>query len=157
MSSAAAPGAASSQDRLAERLGGAGVWVLRYGLVLLLVGWGALKFVAFEAEAIKPLVENSPFLGWLYGLFSVRGASALIGVFEVSAGLLIAARPWLPRASGYASLAAAGMFLVTLSFLITTPGVLSPTNPAGGFLIKDVVLLGAALFTAAEAFGAKKP
>ena len=46
---------------------------------------------------------------------------------------------------------AAGTFPVTLSFLVTTPGVLSPASPAGGFLVKDVVLLlGADLYTAAE-------
>jgi uncharacterized membrane protein YkgB len=43
---------------------------------------------------------------------------------------------------------------VTLSFLITTPGVLAPTHPMGGFLLEDVILLGAAPFTAAEALEA---
>jgi uncharacterized membrane protein YkgB len=123
----------------------AGVWVLRYGLAVLLLMWGAFEFAAFEAEAIRPLVENSPFLDWLYGVFGVRGTSALFGVFEVVAGVLIAARRWLPRLSGYASLAAAGMFVITLSFLLTTPGALEPTSPAGGFLMKDVMLLGALL------------
>lgn len=46
------------------------------------------------------------------------------------------------------------MFVVTLSFLFTTPGVFEPTSPWGGFLMKDIILLGAALFTAAEALGA---
>jgi uncharacterized membrane protein YkgB len=45
---------------------------------------------------------------------------------------------------------------VTLSFLVSTPGVLEPTNPFGGFLMKDVILLGAALYTAAEALQAAK-
>jgi uncharacterized membrane protein YkgB len=45
---------------------------------------------------------------------------------------------------------------VTLSFLITTPGVLSPTSPFGGFLMKDIMLLGAALYTAAEALEAAR-
>ncbi|MFN2566455.1 MAG: DUF417 family protein [Gemmatimonadaceae bacterium] len=148
--------AGSAEDCRVERLGLVGLWVLRYGLVLLLLMWGAAKFAAFEAEAIKPLVENSPFLGWLYGVFGVRGTSALFGVFEVVTGALIATRRWLPRLSGYASLAAAGMFVVTLSFLVTTPGVLEATNPFGGFLMKDIMLLGAALFTAAEALGAAR-
>src|SRR5215469_7454420 len=53
-----------------------------------------------------------------------------------------------------------GMFLTTLSFLFTTPGW-EPTlgfpgisAMPGQFLLKDVVLLGAAIFTASEAFGA---
>jgi uncharacterized membrane protein YkgB len=113
--------------------------------------WGAAKFTAFEAVAILPLVEHSPFLAWLYRVFGARGTSALFGVFEVTVGVLIATRRWLPRVSGCASLAAAGMFVITLSFLFTTPGVLEPSNPFGGFLMKDIKLLGAALFTFAEA------
>ena len=30
----------------------------------------------------------------------------------------------------------------TLSFLVTTPDVFSPTSPPAGFLMKDVMLLG---------------
>lgn len=133
------------------RLQAIGTGVLRYGLVFLLVLWGGFKFAQFEAEGIKPLIANSPFFAWLYAVFSVRTVSALIGIFELCIGVLIATRAWMPRASGLASLAAAALFVVTLSFLITTPGVLAPTNPAGGFLLKDLLLLGAALFTAAEA------
>jgi uncharacterized membrane protein YkgB len=146
----------SSEDWSVQLIGTAGLGVLRYGLVFLLLMYGGFKFFAFEAEAIRPLVENSPFLAWLYPLFGVRGTSALIGVFEVVAGVLIAARPWFPRASGYASLAASGVFVITLSFLFTTPTALSPTSPANGFLIKDILLLGAALFTSAEALRAAR-
>ena len=131
--------------------------ILRYGLVLLLVLWGGFKFAAFEAEGIRPLVANSPFLSWTYSLFSVRTVSGLIGTFEIGTGLVIAARAWAPRASGFASLAAVALFVVTLSFLATTPGVLAPSNPAGGFLMKDPLLLGAALFTAAESLLASEP
>jgi len=134
-----------------ELLGHAGLAVLRYGLVFLLLLWGLAKFTQGEAEAIRPLVSNSPFLRWLYVAFGVRGASDLLGVFEVTAGVLIAARRWFPTVSGYASVASAGMFLVTLSFLVTTPDVFAPTSPWGGFLMKDIMFLGAALLTGAEA------
>ena len=134
-----------------QRLHRTGVAVLRYGLVFLLVFFGAFKFAAFEAEGIQPLVSSSPFLSWLYLLFDVRTVSALFGIFEISTGVLIATRRWLPRVSGFASLAASAMFLITLSFLFTTPGALAPGNPAGGFLMKDILLLGAALMTAGEA------
>jgi uncharacterized membrane protein YkgB len=129
-------------------------FVLRGGLVALLAMWGAFKFTALEAEAIRPLVEHSPFLSWLYPVLGIRGASDLIGVVELTAVVLIALRRWSPRLSAVGSLIAVGTFLVTLSFLVTTPGVLAPDNPIGGFLMKDVLLLGAALFTAAEALDA---
>jgi uncharacterized membrane protein YkgB len=131
-----------------------GMVISRYGLVALLLLWGSFKFFAFEAMAVQPLVEHSPFLGWLLPVFGLRGASDIIGVFEVGAGLLIATRPWFPRLSGYGSLAASGIFAITLSFLVTTPGALGIASPLNGFLLKDIMFLGGALVTAAEALTA---
>jgi uncharacterized membrane protein YkgB len=139
---------------MTRRIGAIGLGVSRYGLAFLLVLIGGYKFFAFEAEGIRPLVGSSPFLAWLYDAFDVQTAAALIGTFEVAVGALIGTRRWAPRVSGYASLAASTMFLVTLSFLVTTPGALLPTSPFQQFLLKDLVLLGAALFTAAEALSA---
>ncbi len=91
----------------------------------------------------------------------MEGFSALLGVVEIATGLLIAVRPVWPLGSAAGSGLAAGMFLTTLSFLITTPGWETSLGgfPAlsampGQFLLKDVVLLGVALFTAGEAIGA---
>ncbi len=142
-------------DRI-ERLGALGRGILRYGLAALLLFWGGFTFFAFEAEAIQPLVAESPLLAWLYPLLGVRGAAALIGVVEITAALLICTRAWHPGLSAAGSLVAAGAFVVTLSFLVTTPGALSPTSPFGGFLLKDIILLGAALSTAAEALTAQQ-
>ena len=129
-----------------------GIGILRYGLVGLLLLWGTFKFLPFEAAGIQPLVEHSPFLGWLLPLFGLRGTSDIIGAIEIGTGLIIATRRWLPRFSAYGSLGASGIFLITLSFLVTTPGALSATSPFSGFLLKDIMFLGGALVTAAEAF-----
>jgi len=90
----------------------------------------------------------------------VRGASRLIGLAEIAIALSLAARPISARVSAAGSIGAIVMFLTTLSFLATTPGswarvdgFLVPAG-AGGFLIKDLLLLGAALWTAAEALSA---
>jgi|1185.fasta_scaffold111915_2 uncharacterized membrane protein YkgB len=144
-------------DRATTVLLRSGAIILRYGLVLLVLWFGVFKFTPTEAEAIQPLVSNSPLLAWLYALTGVRGASRLVGLAEIAIALLVAARPFSARASAIGSIGAIIMFLTTLSFLVTTPGswgvvdgILVPTG-AGGFLIKDVLLLGAAVWTAAEA------
>ena len=141
-------------ERSKEIYYSAGIGVLRYGLVGLLLLWGSFKFFSFEAMAIQPLVENSPFFSWMLPVFGLQGTSNIIGVFEVGTGLLIATRHWLPRVSGYGSLAAAVVFAVTLSFLVTTPGALGTRGPLSGFLLKDIMFLGGALVTAGEAFSA---
>ena len=125
--------------------------ILRYGLVLFLVLFGFAKFTEAEALTIEPWVAHSPFLGWLYSLTSVQGASNLFGVIELTLAVLLAVRPWWPSLSVIGSLGASVMFLITLSFLFTTPG-LSPEW--SGFLMKDVLLAGAAIWTAGDALRA---
>src|SRR5256885_15426663 len=142
--------AAYTRSLTSSRVEAVGRELARYGLVVV-VGWiGLMKFTAYEAEGIRPFVAHSPLMSWVYGLVSVRGFSALLGVVEVAVALLIAARPFSPRASALGSALAVGMFLTTLSFLATTPGVWEPSAggfPAlsgkpGQFLIKDLALLG---------------
>ena len=155
---------ARERSPLGSRVEAVGRELARYGLVVV-VGWiGLMKFTAYEAEGIRPFVSNSPLLSWVYGPLSVRGFSALLGVIEVAIALLIAARPFWPRASALGSALAVGMFLTTLSFLVTTPGVWEPS--AGGFpalsafpgqaLIKDLALLGISLWSLGEAWKASE-
>src|SRR3954452_10292140 len=146
---------------MGDRLKSIGMHITRYGLVIVLLWIGGMKFTAYEAEGIKPLVANSPLLGWGYRVVSVGGFSSLLGVVEIASGVLIALRPVWPMGSAVGGGLAAGMFLTTLSFLVTTPG----WEPSlGGFpalsampgqsLLKDVVLLGVALSSAGEALEA---
>jgi uncharacterized membrane protein YkgB len=134
----------------------AGTAILRYGVAFLLLAIGALKFFEFEAKAIEPLVRNSPFMSWLYAMLSVQGVSNLIGTAEIATALLICARRFAPVISAVGSGVAVAIFSTTLSFLFTTPGGLSPMGPAFGFLVKDVVLLGAAVYTAGESLRAAR-
>ena len=133
--------------RVLENLG---AHVLRYSLIFFLLFFGALKWTVDEARAVNPLIANSPFLSWTNHAFGVQGASELIGVIELVLALLIALRRWKPLISAWGSVFAVGMFLVTLSFLLTTPNV----QQDAPFLLKDLSLLGASLWTAGEAFGA---
>src|SRR3954467_11818570 len=150
----------SEKSSLSSRAEEVGRELARYGLVVV-VGWiGLMKFTGYEAEGIRPSVANSPLMSWVYGLMSVRGFSALLGVVEVAIALLIAGGPFWPRASALGSALAVGMFLTTLSFLVTTPGVWEPS--LGGFpalsavpgqaLLKDLGLLGISLWTLGEAW-----
>ncbi|WP_029117239.1 YkgB family protein [Mycobacterium sp. URHB0044] len=135
----------------------------RYGLVVVLAWFGVLKFMEYEANGIVPLVSESPMMNWLYGIFSVTTFSALLGVFELAAAALLAVKPWWPRMSILGSLLAIVLFVATISFLFTTPGVTEATaggfpalSMTGGFLIKDVALLGVAAWTLSDALRATR-
>ncbi|MFB3041295.1 MAG: DUF417 family protein, partial [Candidatus Poribacteria bacterium] len=74
-----------TEDRveIGEKLSALGAFLVRYGLVLVILWIGAMKFTAYEANGIQPLVANSPFMGWVYQIFSVQGFSNLLGTVEI--------------------------------------------------------------------------
>jgi len=149
---------------LSSRVEAVGRELARYGLVVV-VGWiGFMKFTNYEAEGISRYVTNSPLMSWVYDFMSHRGFSAVLGVVELTIAILIAARPFSPRASVVGSALAVGMFLTTLSFLATTPGVWASdaggfpalSGAPGQFLIKDLALLGISLWTFGESWKASE-
>jgi reactive chlorine resistance protein C len=101
-------------------------------------------------------------MSWLYLFTGVQGASNLIGTAEIVTAILLAVRPVAPRLTVIGSILGIGTFLVTLSFLVTTPGTFErvPDFPipvasiVGWFLIKDVFLLGASVWSLGEALQA---
>jgi Protein of unknown function, DUF417 len=84
--------------------GSIGLHVACYAVALVLIWIGAMKFTGYEANAIQPLVANSPLMSWLYAVLSVQATSNLICVAEIAAGALIALRPWSAMACVLGSL-----------------------------------------------------
>ena len=148
----------SRHDSALDEFGGL---LARYGLVIVIAWFGGLKFMDYEAQGIQPLVSESPLMSWMYDIFSVYTFSVLLGVFELAAAVLLAVKPWWPKVSVGGSVLAIVLFLATVSFLFTTPGVFEASaggfpalSVSGGFLIKDVALLGIAVWTLTDALRA---
>ncbi len=140
-----------------------GELVFRYGLVAVFIWIGLLKFTEYEAKNIEPFVSNSPIWAWAYGSLGLRMLSNVIGVLEISIGLLIATRPFSPMASAVGAFGSIITYLITLSFMLTTPGVWEPgygfpfpSALPGQFLAKDLVLLGVSIWLAGEALQAAR-
>lgn len=132
-----------------RRLHWIGATILRYGLAYIFLRFGIYKFlVPPGVTGVEAWTAHSLLLFWINPLLGPRGGTALIGVIEIITGILIALRPVAPRLSAFGGLMAAFAMLNTLSFLFTTPGL---DGRGSGFLIKDLVLLGAAIWSAAEA------
>ena len=141
-------------SQIAPRLRTAGLLIMRYGLVALLLLFGLQKWTRAEAEGIQPLVSHSPFMSWLYRVASIQGASIAIGVVELAIAAMIAARRWVPAIAAVGSAMGIVMLLITISFLLTTPNIDAGTQ---GFLIKDIFLLGAAVWSTGESLAAHTP
>jgi uncharacterized membrane protein YkgB len=148
-----------SVNRVADGLTRGGQLISRYGLVVVLAWIGLGKYVKMESRV---LIEHSPLMSWIYDVFSVTAVARGLGTMEILGALLIALRPVSPRLSAVGSALAVVLFLGTLSFLFTTPGVISThaaglpvlTALPGQFLLKDLVLIGVALWSLGESLKA---
>jgi uncharacterized membrane protein YkgB len=131
--------------------------VARYGLVIVIAWFGAMKFTSYESHGISHWVANSPFLGWVYDIMSIDAFGRVNGSIELITAALLAVRPWFPKVSVVGGLFASLFFVVTLSFMISTPGVGEASaggfpvlSADGEFLMKDIALLGLSLWLLAE-------
>ena len=123
-----------------------------FGLALVFLWIGGMKFTAYEANAIQGLVASSPLMSWLYSIFGVRGVANLIGAVEIVTAVLLLLRPWNAVAGAIGGLMVAATTAVTLTFLFSAPGWEASLGGfpylsvvPGQFLLKDVVLFGAGL------------
>lgn len=129
------------------------------GAVLPLLLIGGLKFTAPEIEALKPLIAGTPWLAWLNPLFGEAGASYFLGIVEILAAILLIASFWSARLGLVGAVLASVTFFVTSTLLAVLPvwderlGGFPALNPGGQFLIKDIALLGIALFVAGDCLG----
>ncbi|UOB75171.1 DUF417 family protein [Pseudoalteromonas sp. APM04] len=116
-------------------------------VAMVLLWIGCMKFYEFEAKAIVGLVETSPFMSWLYTVFSVQGASNVIGGFDILFAVLLGVGILLnnKKLIIVSGLACLSVFLMTQTFLITATGALSSgalLDRLGQFVIKDLWYIG---------------
>ncbi|MBQ4809838.1 hypothetical protein A7985_04890 [Pseudoalteromonas luteoviolacea] len=129
------------------------------GVVLPLLLIGVLKFTPTEVEALKPIINGTPWLTWLYIVFGVEGTSYFLGVFELITAMLLIGSVWSARAGIAGGVMGAMTFLVTVSTLIVLPiweekeGGFPFVNFLGQFLIKDVALLGISILVLTHCYG----
>lgn len=98
-------------------------------------------------------------MSWMYDVLSAEGVFYLLGMIEISIGVMIALRPVSAKLSAIGSSIAVFIFITMLSFMFSLPGWepslggFPALSGSGGFLIKDVLLLGAAVWSLGESLG----
>ena len=126
-------------------LSGTGYYISLFGAALILLWIGIFKFTPTEAAAIKPLVENHFLTFFVYKIISVQAMSNLIGAIEIIIALLLIFSAKFAVLKKYAGIGMIITFLVTLSYLFTTPGIwkiVDGVPVTDFFILKDFMLLG---------------
>ncbi|WP_312299867.1 DUF417 family protein [Chryseobacterium sp.] len=122
-----------------------GYYISLFGAALILLWIGIFKFTPTEAAAIKPLVENHFLTFFVYKIMSVQAVSNLIGAIEIIIALLLIFSAKFAVLKKYAGIGMIVTFLVTLSYLFTTPGIwkiVDGVPVTDFFILKDLMLLG---------------
>jgi uncharacterized membrane protein YkgB len=118
---------------------------IRFGIVVVFLWIGGLKFFTYEADGIVPFVANSPFLSFFYHhpadykkhankegeliesnhqwqeTNNTYIFSKVLGIFLIALAILVSLYRIFPLASSVASMLILFMTIGTLSFLLTTP------------------------------------
>jgi uncharacterized membrane protein YkgB len=118
---------------------------IRFGIVIVFLWIGGLKFFTYEADGVVPFVANSPFMSFFYNhpdeyksymnkegdlipanhqwhiANNTYGFSAGLGVFLITLAILVSLHKVAPLASMIGSALIFLMSVGTLSFLVTTP------------------------------------
>ncbi|MFP3598123.1 DUF417 family protein [Chryseobacterium sp. SIMBA_029] len=122
-----------------------GYYISLAGASLILFWIGIFKFTPTEAAAIKPLIENHFLTFFVYQIADVQTVSNAIGVIEIIIAALLIFSVKFAFLRKYAAMGMIGVFLVTLSYLFTTPGIWKMVDGipvTDFFIIKDVMFLG---------------
>ncbi|WP_374464809.1 DUF417 family protein [Chryseobacterium sp.] len=128
-----------------NQLARTGYYLSLFGAALILLWIGIFKFTPTEAAAIKPLVENHFLTFFVYKIMSVQAVSDLIGVIEIIIALLLIFSAKFAVLKKYAGTGMIIIFLTTLSYLFTTPGmwkIVDGVPVTDFFIVKDLMLLG---------------
>lgn len=125
--------------------GKAGYFLSLFGAAIILLWIGIFKFTPTEANAIKPLLENHFLTFFVYDIVSIQTVSNTIGVIEIIIAVLLLFSVKFASLRKYAAIGMIITFLITLSYLFTTPGIWKTVDGipvTDFFIVKDLMLLG---------------
>ncbi|MFA5833825.1 MAG: DUF417 family protein [Bacteroidota bacterium] len=122
-----------------------GYFISVIGVATVLIWIGVFKFTPTEARGIEPLVKNSFLMKWMYNYASIEIVSKVVGSIEILTAVCLLLHFFWKKAGMIGGFFAAITFLLTLSFLFTTPGVFSTVDGVlitDFFILKDLMALG---------------
>ncbi len=128
-----------------NRTGRIGYYITLFGSALILFWIGIFKFTPTEAEGIKYFIENHFLTFFVYDIVSVQTVSNTIGTIEIIIALLLLFSVKFASLRKYAAIGMIITFLITSSYLLTTPGIwkiVDGVPVTDFFILKDLMLLG---------------
>lgn len=129
-----------------------GQFLLRYGLAITFIWLGLMKLKNSEADYLKDVLTNSAVFSWMLKYITSYAFSQFVAYLQMLIGLTIALKPVARKVSLVGGIVAVVVLLLSVITLFTSSYVwLAPygfpeLSKLGQSILKDVVLLGAAMW-----------
>ena len=130
--------------------------ILHYGLAIVYIWLGIMKFKNTEADSLKELLSNSAIYSWMLKYITHYAFAMLIAWVQIFIGLLILAKPISKRLSFWGGALASVLLIMSISTLFVSdfvwqaPYGFPELSRLGQSILKDTVLLGAALWCVSD-------
>lgn len=130
----------------------AGQFILRYGLAIAFIWLGLMKLKNSEADYLKQILANSSLFKWLLKYITSYTFSMMIAYLQIIIGVLIALKPVARKLSFWGGVLASVVLFLSVSSLFTStfvwqaPYGFPELSKVGQSILKDMVLLGAAMW-----------
>jgi uncharacterized membrane protein YkgB len=130
----------------------AGQFILRYGLAITFIWLGLMKLRNSEADYLKHVLSNSSLFSWMLKYITSYAFSQMLAYMQMVIGVLVALKPVAKKISFWGGVAATVILLISVSTLFTSsyiwqaPYGFPELSKLGQSILKDVILLGAAMW-----------
>nr|WP_321406677.1 DUF417 family protein [uncultured Carboxylicivirga sp.] len=125
-------------------------FIFRYGLALVFIWLGILKFKNAEADYLKDILQNSSLFSWMLKYVTSYTFSLMIAYLQIAIGILLAIKPVAKKLSLFGGLLAVLVLGISLLTLFTSGYVwqagygFPELSKLGQSILKDLILFGAA-------------
>ncbi len=134
---------------ISKLLKNVGVFILRYGLGIVIIWLGFLKFKNSEAEYTRQLISGG-YMAWILKYLTPYALNQIVAYLQIIIGFFIMTKSVSRPLSFWGGFAAAIMFLFSVSLLFTSSIVwqtgygFPELSKVGQAVLKDFILFGAA-------------
>lgn len=137
---------------LEKSLKSLGQFIFRYGLALVFIWLGWLKFKNSEADYLQDILKNSYLFSWMLKYLTAYTFSLIVAYLQLIIGILLLLKPVAKKLSFIGSILATIVLVLSVSTLFTSDYVwqagygFPELSKVGQSMLKDLILLGAALW-----------
>nr|WP_321454108.1 DUF417 family protein [uncultured Carboxylicivirga sp.] len=125
-------------------------FIFRYGLALVFIWLGVLKFKNSEADYLKDILQNSSLFSWMLKYVTSYTFALLIAYLQIAIGILLAIKPVAKKLSligGFFAVLVLGISVLTLftsGYVWQTGYGFPELSKLGQSILKDLILFAAA-------------